>query len=108
MRWRKKGEGKGGNYFEKENVFFCGGEEKEENIWRRKVYFLRRRRKGEGKGGKYTFAEEKKIGEGQGGNYLEKENIFLRSKRRTEREKEENMMKKETLIVAGGWTNGWT
>ena len=51
---KKTGEGKGGKYLEKDDIFFCSGREKR----RRKIYFL---------------AEEKKNGEGKGGNYLEKE-----------------------------------
>ena len=51
-------------YLEKENIFFCGGEEKRRR--KRKTIF------GEGK---YFFFEgEKKSGDGKGGNYLDKEN----------------------------------
>ena len=71
---------------EKGNVFFVEGEktekEKEENIWRRKVF----------------FSEEKKIGDGKGGNYLEKENIFLWRRR-----KRSKIFGEEKLL----WTYGW-
>ena len=84
----KNREGKGGKYLEKkihfrggkekqsrktrkclekENIFFCGEEvtekEKGGNNWTRKIHF---------------FAER----EGKGGKYLEKENTFLRRRRR--------------------------
>ena len=46
---KKRGEGKGRRYLEKENIFFVEEEktetEMEGNIWRREIYFLRRRRK---------------------------------------------------------------
>ena len=51
---------------EKENIFFCGGEEKPG----------RKGRKIFGKG-KYIFAEEKKNEEGKGWKYLEKEDLPL-------------------------------
>ena len=43
-------------------------------------------------------------GEVKGGRYLEKENIFMRRKRTTEKEKEENIMEKEKLSRTGRWT----
>ena len=57
-------------YLEKENIFFCqgedkGGREKEGNIWRIKIF----------------FAEEKKNIEGKEGQYFEKENICLQRRR---------------------------
>ena len=65
MEEKNNGEGKGGKYLEKENIFFA--EEKKNR---------------EGKGGKYGnenifFAEEKKNGEGKGGKYLEKEKMTI-------------------------------
>ena len=39
----------------------------------------------------------KKKREGKGGKYLEKEKIFIWRRRNTEKEKEENIMKKEKL-----------
>ena len=45
---KKNVKGKGGKYLEKENIFFVEEKtekEREENIWRRKLYFLKRRRK---------------------------------------------------------------
>ena len=57
--------------------------EKEENIWRRKIYFLRRKRKTEKEKEEnmemkiFFFAEEKKNGEGKGGKYLEKEKMTI-------------------------------
>ena len=46
---KKNGEGKGGKYLEKENIFFLRRrirteKEKEKNIWRRKIHILRRRK----------------------------------------------------------------
>ena len=43
-------------------------------------------------------------GEVKGGRYLERENIFMRRKRTTEKEKEENIMEKEKLSRTGRWT----
>ena len=59
MEEKKTGEGKGGKYLEKDNIFIV--EEKkngEGKCWRRKIYFL---------------VKEKKNGEQKGGIYLEKE-----------------------------------
>ena len=61
------------------DFFFVEEKEKEDNIWRQKIFGPWRRRKrrklfGEGK---YFFVEEKKSREGEGGKYLVKEdNIF--------------------------------
>ena len=77
---KKNGQGK---YFEKQNIFFCGREEKDEGkkkIFRKGNYtfWQGRRKKGERKGGKYLrrqihcFAEKKK----KEGKYLKKINIF--------------------------------
>ena len=65
---KKNGGGKGGQYLEKEN---------KENIWRRKIVF---------------FVEEKKNREGKYRKYLEKGNIFLQRRRKTEKEGEENIL----------------
>ena len=102
--------------------------EKEDNFWRRKIFFwrgqgkggqflekesivLRRRRKrrtifGEGK---CSFAEEKKNRERKGGKSLAKENIlFAEEKKRrkisfaeekkTEKEKEENIWRRKIFV----------
>ena len=55
--------------------------EKEGNVWRRKRHFWG--------------------GEGIGGKYLEKKKNFWR-KRRTEKEKEANIIEKERLVPTGG------
>ena len=60
---KKNGEGKGGKYLEKGNIF-CREEEKR-----------RRRRRKLLRGKKYSFAEKKKNIVGKGGKYLEKEKI---------------------------------
>ena len=31
---------KWGQYLEQHNIFFCGGEGKEKNVWRRDIYFF--------------------------------------------------------------------
>ena len=64
----------------------------------------------DGKGGKYSekenifFAEEKKKREGYGGKYLEKDNT-LRRRRKMEKEKEENIWRRE-IFIWGGEENG--
>ena len=105
------GERKGGKCLEKENIFFVDENEKEKNIWRRKIYFLWGRIKMEkeeniylcrveGKGGKFLkrenvfFAGGKENGEGTGGKYLEKENIFFAE----DKEKEDNIWKRKIYL----------
>ena len=68
------GEGKGGKYLKKENIFLCWRrkteKEKEENIGRRKIsFFSVEEKNGEEKGGRYLVdgGEEKK--DGQGGKF---------------------------------------
>ena len=43
------------------------------------------------------MVEEKKNGEGKGGIYFEKRNIFLRRRRKMEKEKEENIWRRKML-----------
>ena len=82
---KKRGEGKGRRYLEKENVIFV--EEKktekeiEENIWRRKIYF---------------FAEKK----GKGGEYLEKEKILLAGEKKNRVGEGENILDGENVTMA--------
>ena len=66
---------------EKENIFFVGGEEKRRS--KRKTIF------GEGK---YTFVAGKKNREGKGGKF-----IFWR--RKTEKEKVENVWRKKLMVT---------
>ena len=57
--------------------------EKEENLWRGKIYFSKEMKNGEGKGEKYlekeniVFWSEEKSQERKWGNYLEKKNLFF-------------------------------
>ena len=59
--------GEGEKWKRKRRKVFCEGNNmekvKEENAWRKKIYF---------------FAEGKKNGEGKGGKYFEKENVTIR------------------------------
>ena len=109
QRKRKKrkifGEGKGEDIRREKSIFFVEENEKEGNIWSRKLLILRRRRKMEkekGKGGKYLeneniwFMEEKK---------KEKENeetIFLARRRITEGKRRKNIITKGKLLPTGG------
>ena len=67
-------------------------EEKEENFWRRVIYFI---------AGKhlekdlFLFGEEKKSEDLTGGKYLAKENTLMRRRRRTEKENEKKEAKGE-------------
>ena len=70
-----KGEGKGGKYLKKENIF-CEGEEKEKNIWRR--FFVDEKEKEEIiRKGEILFAEEMKNGERKGGKYNSEGRIIV-------------------------------
>ena len=51
------------------------------------------------------FAEEKKNREGYGGKYLEKDNTFLRRRKKRGKEKEENIWRRE-IFIWGGEENG--
>ena len=72
--------------------------EKEDYIWRRKIYFFQRKAKPAKKNEEYSwrqkicfFAGEKINSRGKGGRYLEKE-FFLRRRRITEKEKEDYLL----------------
>ena len=70
-----EGEGKGGKYLKKENIF-CEGEEKEKNIWRR--FFVEEKEKEEIiRKGEILFAEEMKNGERKGGKYNSEGRIIV-------------------------------
>ena len=57
--------------------------EKEENLWRGKIY----------------FSKEMKNGEGKGEKYLEKEKNFFFRRRITEKEKEDNVWRRKIFFV---------
>ena len=61
---------------------------------------------GEGKGKKYVCGGEKKNREGKEEKYLEKENIFLPRKSKTEKE-ENNIFAEEKKIGVGKEENIW-
>ena len=78
MGEKKNGEGKGGKCLEKENIF-CEEKEKEENIWKRKIFFSEEKEKEENIWRrKISFVEEKNRRK----KYLEKVFLWRRRKRR--------------------------
>ena len=77
------------------------------NIWKRKIYLLRRRKKTEKEKKNYSqniwrrnifLSKEKRSRKGKGRKYLEKENIFFRTKRKTEKGKEENIWRRKKIM----------
>ena len=71
--------------------------EKNENIWRMKIYSLQMRRKTEKAENFWRrnfFCEDKEKGEGKGRRYLEKENVIFVEEKKTEKEIEENIWRR--------------
>ena len=92
---KKNVKGKGGKYFKREYTFLRRRRRTgEENIWRRTILFLRRK---ETRKRKIFFCG----GEGKEKNIWKRKIYVLRKNRKTERKKEEDIMKKEKLLRAG-------
>ena len=88
---KKNGERGGGKYF-------CIGQDKQSRE-KRKMFLHGKRKKTQKKKEEHIFFCG---GEGKGENYLEKGNIFLKRRRSTEKEMEENIMGKEKLLHLDG------
>ena len=81
--------------------------EKEEHSWRKEIFGWQMRRRKPQKEkeeifreGGYFCCEWEKNGNGKGEKYLGKENIFLRRKRKTEKERDDNKWRGEMF---GHW-----
>ena len=88
---KKNGERGGGKYF-------CIGQDKRSKK-KRKMFLHGKRKKTQKKKEEHIFFCG---GEGKGENYLEKGNTFLKRRRSTEKEMEENIMGKEKLLHSDG------
>ena len=88
---KKNGERGGGKYF-------CIGQDKRSKK-KRKMFLHGKRKKTQKKKEEHIFFCG---GEGKGENYLEKGNTFLKRRRSTEKEMEENIMGKEKLLHLDG------